>query len=142
MKQTRKQKTELYQSIESQLVPLVSKPIDELAHDYVYSGDVAATLLAAFTYDHMELEWDIEDERRLLLTEVLKNDGKKSDKAIESVADIWGQRLQEQKIKFDFQEQESLEILDRCIRNMGRYIGVDTDIEALFEGVPSYDILA
>lgn len=148
MKQTRAEKQIIYRAVQDLLRPIVCPSISNPSHlngiaePTVMSGAAATMLLDAMTFGQMRLEWDAEDEvRSMMKRPALATDEAEPLRArLEEVANIWAKRLGEAGIGFAFRYPVELVEFHKQITAIGTYLGVDSDIEALFCGVPADDI--
>ena len=106
------------------------------------SGITAMMILDAMTFGHMRLDWEAEDEVRSMMKRPNPADDEDNPSRlrIAEVANIWSKRLSDAYIGFSCPTPSELSVLHKKITDIGVYLGCDSDIEALFRGVPADDI--
>ena len=153
MRQTRTDRYEMFCAADDYLANLVCLDcragawLLQLVEPDILSGVGADLLLRSLTFNKLYLEWDENDELRLLESGFADNVHKYTkthlSEMIEGIGKLWETRLAERHVAFDF----TFPIKDYAafyndVTSLGFYIGVDSDIDALLGNVPVDDILA
>ena len=150
MRQTRKDRFEMFCAADEYLVPVItvtSHYLPQIVNRDVLSGVGADLLIRSLTFDKLHLNWDESDELILMRSGFANGEHEvtrtRLSDMMESIARVWKARLAERHVAFHF----SFPIEDFAgfyddVTSLGTYIGVDSDIDALFKKVPADDILA
>jgi hypothetical protein len=143
----------MFCAVNEYLSPIVSLDaqaglwLPKLVDRDILSGFGADLLLRGLTFNRLHLEWDEADEIRLAKSDFANGSFEFAhthlSSTIEGIGRLWENRLAERHVAFDFDFPiHDFKGFYRDVTSLGKYIGVDSDIDALLGDVPIDDILA